>query len=57
METKARKELLPEALEKLGLARQKALPAKAQNKEITKYEKEQAKLIKQAKREETYQTL
>ena len=57
METKTRRVLSPEALEKLQLARVKALEAKKQNKEITKYEKDQAKLIKQTKREETYQTI
>ena len=41
METKQRRVLSPEALEKLQLAKVKALEAKKQNKEITKYEKEE----------------
>jgi hypothetical protein len=40
-ETKPKRTLSPEALQKLQLARKKALEAKRQNKEITKFEKEQ----------------
>ena len=56
-ETKPKRVLSPEALEKLAIARKKALEAKKQDKEITKYEKEQARAIKQSKREQTYQTI
>ena len=38
MEEKPKRTLSPEALQKLQLARKKALEAKRQNKEITKFE-------------------
>jgi hypothetical protein len=40
-ETKPKRTLSPEALQKLQLARKKTLEAKRQNKEIIKFEKEQ----------------
>jgi hypothetical protein len=56
-ETKPKRTLSPEALQKLQLARKKALEAKRQNKEITKFEKEQIKQEKQQKREKAYNTI
>ena len=47
----------PEALKKLQLAREKALEAKRQNKEITKYEKETSRKEKQQRREQTYNAI
>ena len=49
MEEKPKRTLSPEALQKLQLARKKALEAKRQNKEITKFEKEQIRQEKQQK--------
>ena len=57
MEEKPKRTLSPEALQKLQLARKKALEAKRQNKEITKFEKEQIKQEKQQKREKAYDTI
>ena len=57
MEEKPKRTLSPEALEKLKLARKKALEVKKQNKEITKYEKDQMKQEKQQKREQTYNAI
>ena len=56
-ETKPKRTLSPEALQKLQLARKKALEAKRQNKEITKFEKEQIRQEKQQKREKAYNTI
>ena len=47
----------PEALEKLKLAREKALEAKRKDKEISKYEKEPNRQEKNKKRDETYQAV
>lgn len=58
METeKPKRQLSPEALEKLKYAREKALEAKRQSKLITKFEKEQKYDAKQKKREETYKAI
>ena len=56
-ETKPKRTLSPEALQKLQLARKKALEAKRQNKEITKFEKEQIRQEKQQKREKAYNSI
>ncbi len=56
-ETKPKWTLSPEALQKLQFAREKALEAKRQNKEITNFEKEQIKREKQQKREKAYNTI
>ena len=57
MEEKPKRTLSPEALKKLQLAREKALEAKRQNKEITKYEKETSRKEKQQRREQTYNAI
>ena len=57
MEEKPKRTLSPEALKKLQLAREKALEAKRQNKEITKYEKETSRKEKQQRREHTYNAI
>ena len=56
-QTKPKRTLSPEALEKLKLAREKALEAKRKDKEISKYEKEQKRQEKNKKRDETYQAV
>ena len=59
METpiKPKRTLSPEALQKLKLAREKALEAKRKDKEISKYEKEQKRQEKNKKRDDTYQAV
>ena len=58
METEKPKRILStEALEKLKYAREKALEAKRQNKLINKFEKDQKRELKQAKHEQTYNTI
>jgi hypothetical protein len=54
MEGKPKRILSPEALEKIQLARKKALEAKQRTKEITIYQKEQERLDKQKKRDDAY---